>query len=175
LFRRGPKRALVFAAGRLWDRAKNVVMLQAVAPRLTWPVSIAGDSLPGTGRLSDAEMRERLAAASILAHAARYEPFGLVPLEAALSGCALVLGDIPSLREVWGDAATYVDPDDEGELLAALTTLIESPALRHQQAQRAYRRAQRYTADAMAARYVTLYSTLGIRGAAAPEELPCAS
>ncbi len=30
---------------------------------------------------------------------ARYEPFGLSVLEAALSGCALVLGDIPSLRE----------------------------------------------------------------------------
>ena len=28
------------------------------------------------------------------------------------SGCALVLGDLPSLREVWGDAALYVRPDD---------------------------------------------------------------
>ena len=32
---------------------------------------------------------------------ARYEPFGLSILEAALSGCALVLGDLPSLRELW--------------------------------------------------------------------------
>jgi glycogen(starch) synthase len=43
---------------------------------------------------------------------ARYEPFGLSVLEAALSGCALVLGDIASLREVWGGAACYVRPGD---------------------------------------------------------------
>jgi len=36
-----------------------------------------------------------------------YEPFGLAPLEAALSRCAIVANDIPSLREVWGSAAMY--------------------------------------------------------------------
>jgi glycogen synthase len=53
------------------------------------------------------------ARASIYALPARYEPFGLSALEAALSGCALILGDIPSLREVWLEAAPYVSPDDE--------------------------------------------------------------
>ena len=54
---------------------------------------------------------------------ARYEPFGLSPLEAALAGCALVLGDIPSLREVWGDAALYVRPDDPDALRQAIAAL----------------------------------------------------
>ena len=43
--------------------------------------------------------------AAIFARPARYEPFGLAILEAAQAGCALVLGDIPSLRELWADAA----------------------------------------------------------------------
>ena len=61
---------------------------------------------------------------------ARYEPFGLSALEAALSGCALVLGDIPSLREVWGDAACFVSPSGNGELAAVLRDLIAQPERR---------------------------------------------
>ena len=39
---------------------------------------------------------------------ARYEPFGLGILEAATQGCALVLGDLPSLVELWKGAARFV-------------------------------------------------------------------
>ena len=74
------------------------------------------------GRLTHAAACAALAAASIYALPARYEPFGLSALEAALSGCALVLGDIPSLREVWGDAAIFVDPDDHDALAARSAT-----------------------------------------------------
>ena len=69
------------------------------------------------------------ARASIYALPARYEPFGLSALEAALSGCALVLGDIPSLREVWGDAALFVAPDDT-DALAARRQLPHRPTPR---------------------------------------------
>ena len=62
------------------------------------------------GRLSAGELADWYARAAIYALPARYEPFGLSALEAALSGCALVLGDIPSLREIWGDAALFVPP-----------------------------------------------------------------
>ncbi len=61
--------------------------------------------------------------AAIFAHPARYEPFGLAVLEAAMAGCALVLGDIPTLRELWDGAAVFVAPgrpDRLGEALAAL-------------------------------------------------------
>ena len=40
---------------------------------------------------------------SIYAATSRYEPFGLAPLEAALSRCAIVASDIPTFRELWGD------------------------------------------------------------------------
>src|SRR5690606_8377688 len=104
--------------------AKNLAQLDAVATELPWPVYVAGstehpdggnaafDSVETLGVLSRAEMKHWLGRASIYVLPARYEPFGLSALEAALSGCALVLGDIPSLREVWGPAATYVDPAD---------------------------------------------------------------
>ena len=53
-------------------------------------------------------MRHRLGEAAIFAAPAHYEPFGLGILEAAASGCALVLGDIASLRENWDGAAVFL-------------------------------------------------------------------
>jgi glycogen(starch) synthase len=157
-----PKTDLVLAAGRVWDEAKNIQALVRVAPRLPWPVAVAGAGDVGAGvqalgRLSRDELDEALAAAAIFVAPARYEPFGLAALEAALAGCALVLGDIPSLREVWGDAAAYVSPADEEELERALQTLIANPKLRADYAHRARRRALRYSPQRMAACYRASY------------------
>src|SRR4051812_49535083 len=96
-------------------------------------------------------------AASIYCLPARYEPFGLSALEAALSGCALVLGDIPSLREVWGDAAAYVDPDDHGGLRHTIAHLIHNARRRDALARRAMERAARYTPQRAARAYLDAY------------------
>ncbi|BDU15995.1 glycosyltransferase family 4 protein [Lysobacter auxotrophicus] len=167
------KSPVVFAAGRLWDAAKNLSALAAIAPDLPWPVCIAGDARhPGEGRtttfdnvdllgpLGSEAVRELMARAAIYALPARYEPFGLSALEAAQAGCALVLGDVPSLREVWGDAAMFVPPDDAGALRDALLRLITDVAARDALARAAQRRAARYTPDAMASRYRDAYFEL---------------
>jgi glycosyltransferase involved in cell wall biosynthesis len=112
------------------------------------------------GRLDAARMAERYASASIYALPARYEPFGLSALEAAAAGCALVLGDIRSLREIWGDAALFVPPGDDAALAAALRRLIGDPVLRARCAARAQRRAGRFTATRMAKAYAALYRGL---------------
>jgi glycogen synthase len=107
---------------------------------------------------------ERLAAlrrrAAVFAAPARYEPFGLAALEAARDRCALVLGDIPSLREVWGAAATYVDPDDPPAIRSALERLLAAPAVARRMGDRAQARAGRYTTAAMARRHAALYRRL---------------
>ena len=101
--------------------------------------------------------------ASIYALPARYEPFGLSAVEAALAGCALVLGDIASLCEVWGDAALYVDPGDSGVLGRALRNLIQAPAARATLAGRARVRASELTARRMARAYFDAYAQLAGR------------
>ena len=132
-FHPAEKQPLVFAAGRMWDEAKNLTALDAAARRLAWPVFVAGETArPAAaarllGRLSAACVAEWLSRAAIYALPARYEPFGLSALEAALSGCALVLGDIPSLREVWGDAACFTPPGDPDALHRAIAALIGNP------------------------------------------------
>lgn len=168
------KRPFVLAAGRLWDEAKNLTVLDEVARRIEWPVVLAGP-LEGPGRqsweprsahavgaLPFGQLAGLLGRAAVFAHPARYEPFGLGPLEAALSGCALVLGDIPTLREVWGDAATYVDPDDAAGWAFALSSLLGDPAVTEARAAAARRRAQAYGTTAMADAYLATYNDLRV-------------
>jgi glycosyltransferase involved in cell wall biosynthesis len=102
-------------------------------------------------------MASWLRRAGIYALPARYEPFGLSALEAALCGCALVLGDIASLREVWGDAALYVPPEDRDALCDTLARVIRSSTLREDLAARARLRARRFTPERMALGYLDLY------------------
>lgn len=159
------KANLVLTAGRLWDRAKNLQRLDRIAPSLSWPVYAAGDGATSSnvetlGMLSPEEMRSWFARAAIYALPARYEPFGLSVLEAALSGCALVLGDIPSLRENWDGAALFASPDSEDELRAHLRALIESEPVRVAYQKAARQRALHFSAAKMANGYFTAYEAV---------------
>jgi glycogen synthase len=185
-FAPAPKEHFVLAAGRLWDAAKNLAALEQVAPGLPWPVKVAGSNRhPGggevvaqhvqcLGELPRNALAREFGRAAIYALPARYEPFGLSVLEAALSGCALVLGDIATLREVWGDAALYVAPDDHEALGRTLRRLIDEPQERIRLAAAAQARAQRYTPARMAEATLQAYASLApVFTARATEELAC--
>jgi glycogen(starch) synthase len=163
------KEEMIFAAGRFWDEAKNLRALDAAAAETRWPVFVAGDTTPARhatslGYLPAPGLCEWLGRAAIYALPAYYEPFGLSVLEAALSGCALVLGDIPTLRELWSDAAMFVPPDDPAALANALNELIEDDALRHRLAAAARERAAWYSLEAMGAGYRNAYAALIAEG-----------
>jgi len=180
------KRPAILAVGRLWDEAKNLVLLDEVAPRLPWPVHVAGEAehpdggrvrfsgLRLLGRLGEQELARWLEAA-IFALPARYEPFGLSALEAGLAGCALVLGDIPSLREVWGDAALFVSPDQPAQLEAALRRVIEDEEARERLARRARRRARGYSSERSALGYLSIYAGLAAREGSRELDRPLAA
>lgn len=166
------KRRQVLTAGRLWDEAKNVASLVRAANQILAPVLLAGEhphsverftaapNLTYLGRLTPQALARCYAESAIYALPARYEPFGYTPLEAALHGCALVLGDIPSLREIWGDAACYVPPDDDQALADTVNELLACPARIDRLAAAAHRRAAAFLPDSMASRYLTLYQQL---------------
>jgi glycosyltransferase involved in cell wall biosynthesis len=165
------KEPFVLTCGRLWDRAKNVEALVRVAPRLRWPVRIAGWAAPpgGTsagdrrpnveplGWLGAADLGAWMDRAAVFALPALYEPFGLSVLEAASRGAALVLGDIPSLREIWGRAALFVDPRDDRALEAAVQRLISDAELRTKLAAEARERSRRYRVSRTAAEMLRVY------------------
>lgn len=163
-------------AGRAWDSAKNVqlAVLAARAGRLG-RVLLAGDQrhpesgglrefgrpLEPLGRLSREQLDQHLAEARVYLAPARYEPFGLLPLQAALAGCPLLLSDIPAFRELWDGAALFFRSDDVADLRPRWARLLEDDELAADLARRARRRAvERYTSARMAADYVSVYTEL---------------
>jgi glycosyltransferase involved in cell wall biosynthesis len=167
-----PRLPIVFACGRPWDAAKNMGVLDAAAEGVTWRVYLAGNlagpdgscfssaSLRMLGSLSNDDVMSWLRRASIFVHPALYEPFGLAVVEAAASGCALVLADIPTLRELWDGAAEFFDPRDARHLAATLDALIADPERRRELGSAASARAARYSAHAMTDAYRALYEGL---------------
>lgn len=157
------------SAGRLWDEAKNMAVLLQV--RSPMPILIAGETThdgayapdlgPAVellGPLRQSALFKHLNESSIYIAPAVYEPFGLAVLEAGLCGCALLLNDLPSFREIWSDSALYFQSAEE--LSALLAKLAASPALLAQQRDLAYRQSLFYSADRMVDAYLSLYSQM---------------
>ena len=133
------------AAGRIWDAAKNIALI-AEAARDWHPglVYLAGEtahpdggtadiptSFTPVGLLDRGELDTLLDICALYISAAKYDPFGLLPLQAALHGCALLLSDIPSYREVWGETATYFRSGDADDLRQKWRGLLECPLANH--------------------------------------------
>ena len=73
------------------------------------------------GPVADADLPSLVAAAEVFAFPSHKEGFGLAPLEALAAGVPLVVADLPVLREVFRDAASYASGPSElaAQLLAA--------------------------------------------------------
>ena len=144
------KEPCCLAAGRLWDQAKNLSLLEEIAPHLRWPVKLAKD-------LPHPELLECMSRASIFLHPALYEPFGLSVLEAARAGCCLVLADIPSLRELWSESAIFIDPRQPDEWICRLNQLFTEPQEVLYWGDAARERAACYSEQNAIQAYLTLY------------------
>lgn len=170
-----------FTAGRLWDEGKNVAVLDAAAARIGLPFFAAGPlagpngtqielrHLTPLGALDEAGMRARLAHRPIFVSSALYEPFGLTVLEAAQAGCALVLSDIPTFRELWQGAALFAPARDAQAFADVIGELASDTLQRADLGKLAQLRAARYGVEPMARRMAEIYAELHLRlhGAAA--------
>jgi len=70
--------------------------------------------------------------AEVLVHLSYYEGWCAPPLESMACGTPVVLADIPPLREVGGDAAMFVPPDDAQVAAAAVLQLVSNTMVRRQ-------------------------------------------
>ena len=167
----------VVTMGRLWDCGKNAALL--TRGRMPAPVTVIGadrhpeskNSVFAAGEINpdvrleppqdESELVLTLARAGIYAATSQYEPFGLAPVEAALSRCAIVASDISSFRELWEGAALFFHNNDADSLRAALRVLVDDPALRRRYGNLAYEHARRnFSADRMVDDYLHVYHTL---------------
>lgn len=147
------ERPVVLAIGERSDAARNIETVIEAVPLIHAPVTIAG-------ALEREEMKDAMDDASIYLSPALYDPFGESTLQAAQSACALVLGDIPSVREIWHDAALFAPPMDALRIAQQVNSLLSNPYLRDDMAHRARRRAAEFTPQRMAGDYQLLYRLL---------------
>lgn len=171
------KEELLVSVGRVWDRGKNVSLL--LQREMPLPVCIVGsDKHPESqGRVfaekrfspgihfepqqEEAQLSRTLARASIYAATSCYEPFGLAPVEAALSRCAIVASDIPPLRELWEGAAVFFQSQDVNSLYEAVEQMVKDRELWKRYSNMSYNHArQRFTASRTVEDYMNLYRTL---------------
>lgn len=178
----------VLAVGRLVDASKQVFLLTQqqhplpvciVGSEQTVPmpripiradvkVATAQTTVAIRGPQTDAQLRALYSRAAIYAATSRYEPLGMPALEAAFSRCAIVANDIPSYREIWGDAAIYFRTNDAASLAENIRLLNEDRPMRRAYAELAYTRArERFTTKRMIDQYLELYRSLATVGSAA--------
>lgn len=151
------------SAGRMWDPAKGLRTLMEVSSSI--PITVAGENetaadatktLTLTGLKTEDDLFQLFEESAIYICCSVYEPFGLAPVEAALCGCAILANDIPSLREVWGEAAWYFT--DALTLAALLQELSANPVRLAALQELSFERARYFTAARMVDSYVEVIS-----------------
>jgi alpha-1,3-rhamnosyl/mannosyltransferase len=94
--------------------------LVLVGPAREWAHELGGRyGITLTGHVSDDDLAAIYSGARALVFPSDDEGFGLPTVEALACGTPVVACDVPALREVLADRATFVDRDDLAGLLAA--------------------------------------------------------
>ncbi|SIS07091.1 glycosyltransferase family 4 protein [Williamsia sterculiae] len=178
--RSGPAQLLY--AGRL-EYEKGIQDLLAALPRIRrshpgTTLVIAGDGTQETwlrelvrrhrvtravtfdGRVDHARLESLLADSAAIVLPSRYEPFGIVALEAAASGTPLVTSTAGGLGEAVTDGVTGVTfaPGDVAGLANAARRVLDDPAAAQRRARAAYERlGEDFTWELVARRTVAVY------------------
>ena len=113
-------------------------------PRL---VRIAGltDRVAISSYASDEELGSLYSRARVFVFLSEYEGLGLTPLEALAAGVPPVVLDTPVAREIYGDAARYVERGDVAGTAEAILELLSDESARRTLVERGRPLLERYT------------------------------
>lgn len=97
------------------------------------------------GYVSDDELARLLMNSIALVYPSRYEGFGLPPLEAMALGCPVMTTRCTAIPEVCGDAAYYINPDDDNSFAEGIVALINDNELRQRLIEDGLKQASKFT------------------------------
>lgn len=112
-------RLVVVGADRTWPRQDLSKLAESLG---------IGPRVDLRSYVTEEELRDLYARASVFGFLSEYEGFGLTPLEALSAHVPIVVLDTPVAREVYGAAAAYVQRGDVEGTAAALDRFLRSPA-----------------------------------------------
>jgi len=113
------------------------------------------------GFIDDEDLPALYSGALLFVFPSLYEGFGLPVLEAMSCGTPVVASNTSAMPEVAGDATLLVAPRDVEGMAAAMTTVVESAALREHLRQKGLIRAQSFSWATTARKTLDLYMALG--------------
>lgn len=96
--------------------------------------ALASDNVEFTGWVSDAELEDLYARASVYVQPSLHEGFGLAVAEAMLAGCVPVVMDVTAMPEVVGAAGVLISTQDPAEVAAGVREALARGAEAHQAA-----------------------------------------
>ncbi len=158
--------------GRLLDAYERLLSRRPDAPPLRlagrvlresseWLARIERPPLAGhashLGYIDPGRKRELYAGAAALLIPSLHEGFGLTALEAMTVGVPVIASNRGALPEVLGDAALYVDAEDEQTIAAAMERVIADPALSATLAAAGRAGAERFSWERSARRLLEAY------------------
>jgi glycosyltransferase involved in cell wall biosynthesis len=115
------------------------------------------------GYLTDYDASALLATSRVFVLPSTKEGFSIVTAEAMSSGCVCVVSDLPALRRVFRDAATYVPVGDVSKFAEVIFSTLENEARRKELSNRSVEFASRFSWDSIAKEELALYATLTAR------------
>lgn len=124
---------LILTGARGW-RDDDIVALAASTPGVTWKDYVSDDAY-----------EDLLAHCAVFALPSLAEGFGLQLLDALQRGIPVLTSGRGSMREVCGNAAHYVDPEDVSSIASGLVLLLGSERIRFDLRQQALEQAKKFS------------------------------
>ena len=98
--------------------------------------------------------------ADIVTFISTYEGFGVPILEAQASGRPVITSNISPMKEVAGEGALLVNPENPEEITSAFNQLITDAGLRKTLIEKGLENVKKYSAKSVANQYYSLYKTV---------------
>ena len=110
--------------------------------------------------LSDEDLYKRYVACDILYFASFYEGFGMPVIEAQAVGRPVITSNMGAMKEVAGDSAYLVDPNNVAEIKQAILNLTGDMDMYNEFVKKGRENVVKFDCDKIAADYLSVYTEL---------------
>ena len=140
---------------------KEIDMALAGKPDPVFNMALPADILAySAGYVPDDELSALYENAALFVYPSLYEGYGIPPLEAMSLGCPVILSDIPVFREIFGDAAHYVDPLDTCSICDGILHVLRNETYRKELIHRGHEQVKLYSWEKSADRLASIIQSI---------------